>query len=62
DAMARQSETVNLVTGRRGPSNLEHRLIVEAIASGDGDAAGAAMGEHLSKVQQAVSLIVRSTP
>ena len=62
DAMARQSETVNLVTGRRGASNLEHRLIVEAIASGDGDAAGAAMGEHLGKVQQAVSLIVRSTP
>jgi len=61
DAMARQSETVNLVTGRREPSNTEHRAIVEAIAAGDAQAAGQAMADHLTAVQHAVSTIVRST-
>lgn len=61
DAMARQSETVNLVTGRRSPSNSEHRAIVEAIAAGQPEAAGQAMADHLSAVQHAVSTIVRST-
>jgi len=61
EAMSRQSETVNLVTGRRTPSNAEHRAIVEAIRAADTEAAGNAMAEHLSAVQHAVSTIVRST-
>ncbi|MCW4465548.1 FadR family transcriptional regulator [Glutamicibacter sp. MNS18] len=61
EAMARQSETVNLVAGRREPSNREHRVIVAAIAAGDPHAAANAMAQHLKAVQQAVSTIVRST-
>ncbi|MGP5688618.1 FadR/GntR family transcriptional regulator [Glutamicibacter ardleyensis] len=61
EAMSRQSETVNLVTGRRTPSNTEHRKIVAAIGAADTEAAGHAMAEHLAAVQHAVSTIVRST-
>ncbi|GAB3620089.1 FadR/GntR family transcriptional regulator [Glutamicibacter endophyticus] len=60
EAMARQSETVNLVAGRRGPSNAEHRAIYQAVAAQDAAAATQAMTGHLSAVQDAVSTIVRS--
>ncbi len=58
ESLARQSETVNLVAGRREPSNIEHRAIVEAIAAGEPDAAAAAMARHLSAVQVIVDAIV----
>ncbi len=61
EAMSRQSETVNLVAGRTGPSNHEHRLIVQAIAENNPQAAGHAMSEHLSAVHQAITTIVRSS-
>ena len=60
EAMARQSETVNLVAGRRTPSNDEHRAIYQAIANQDTQAATDSMAAHLSAVQEAVSTIVRS--
>ena len=60
EAMARQSETVNLVAGRRSPSNSEHQEIYQAIAAQDPQAANNAMAKHLNAVQQAVSTIVRS--
>ncbi len=60
EAMARQSETVNLVAGRRAPSNTEHQEIYQAIAAQDEQAATAAMAKHLNAVQHAVSTIVRS--
>ncbi|BAF55826.1 FadR/GntR family transcriptional regulator [Corynebacterium glutamicum] len=58
ESLARQSETVNVVSGRREPSDAEHRAIVEAIAAQDKDAAEAAMAFHLSAVQVAVDDIV----
>lgn len=61
EAMSRQSETVNLVAGRTGPSNEEHRLIVQAIADQDPDAAAQAMNGHLSAVHHAITTIVRSS-
>jgi len=60
EAMARQSETVNLVAGRRNPSKDEHLAIYRAIEAQDPQAAHEAMGVHLSAVQHAVSTIVRS--
>ena len=35
DAMAKQSETINLITGRARTSDLEHSLILDAIARGN---------------------------
>lgn len=61
EAMSRQSETVNLVAGRRDPSNREHQEIYQAIAAGDELAATEAMSKHLCAVQHAVSTIVRSS-
>lgn len=43
ESLARQSETVNVVSGRREPSDKEHRIIVETIAAQDKDAAEEAM-------------------
>jgi len=60
EAMARQSETVNLVAGRRSPSRDEHLAIYRAIQAQDPQAANQAMGDHLAAVQHAVSTIVRS--
>ena len=61
EAMSRQSETVNLVSGRREPSNHEHRSILDAIEARDADAAGTAMRAHLDAVHVAVAAIIRST-
>jgi len=60
EAMARQSETVNLVAGRRSPSKDEHLAIYRAIQAQDPQAANQAMSDHLAAVQHAVSTIVRS--
>lgn len=62
ESLARQSETVNVVSGRREPSDKEHRTIVEAIAAQDKDAAEAAMADHLSAVWVAVDGIVKKQP
>ncbi|WP_417215591.1 FadR/GntR family transcriptional regulator [Arthrobacter sp.] len=60
DAMARQSETLNLVAGRREPSNREHELIVASIEARDPSAAERAMQEHLGAVRGAVDHLVRN--
>lgn len=60
DAMAAQSETVNLVAGRAAPSHVEHVAIVDAICLGDEDAAARAMQAHLTAVRDAVATITRS--
>lgn len=58
EAMAKQSETINLIAGRRNPSHTEHREILEAIEVGDGAAAGHAMAKHLQAVDEALTLIL----
>lgn len=58
EALIQQSELVNLMSGRREASNVEHRLIVEAIEAGSEADARAAMEAHLSKVKTAVTTII----
>lgn len=58
DAMAKQSETINLITGRKSTSDAEHILILDAIAHGNSADAGRAMAVHLSAVDTALSLIM----
>ncbi|RRY11703.1 FadR/GntR family transcriptional regulator [Brucella anthropi] len=58
EALIQQSELVNLMSGRREASNVEHRLIVEAIEAGSEADARAAMETHLSKVKTAVTTII----
>jgi len=60
DAMARQSETLNLVSGRRRPSDAEHQDIVAAIEARDAEAAERAMQNHLGAVRGAVAHLVRN--
>lgn len=55
DALARQSELVNLSGNRRIASNHEHRRIAEAIASADENAARDAMQAHLDAVARTVT-------
>lgn len=62
DAMARQSETLNLVAGRRQPSDAEHQDIVAAIEARDPAAAEQAMQHHLGAVRGAVDHLVRNGP
>lgn len=58
EALIQQSELVNLMSGRREASNVEHRRIVEAIEAGSEAEARAAMEAHLSKVKTAVTTII----
>lgn len=58
DAMAKQSETINLITGRARPSDLEHGSILDAIARGNAADAGRAMAIHLSAVDTALGTIM----
>lgn len=58
ESMARQSETINLVAGRRDPSNIEHRAIVDAISRQDSEGAADAMAAHLAAVENTVRNIV----
>jgi len=53
-ALARQSETLNLIAHRRVAANREHAAIVAAIDAGSPDQAEAAMSAHLAQVRQAV--------
>ncbi|GAB23778.1 putative GntR family transcriptional regulator [Gordonia polyisoprenivorans NBRC 16320 = JCM 10675] len=54
NSLTAQSATLNLATGRMRRSNEEHERIVEAISSGDRQAAERAMADHLDAVQVAV--------
>lgn len=58
DAMASQSETLNLITGRRAKSDAEHHRIFQAISSGNASAAAKAMAQHLAAVDHALHQIV----
>lgn len=57
EAMAKQSETINLITGRARTSDTEHTHILDAIAAGDPAAAGRAMSVHLTAVDAALNII-----
>ena len=57
DAMVNQSETINMITGRAHQSDIEHRLILDAIAGGRAAEAGLAMAGHLSAVDGALATI-----
>ena len=61
EALASQSETINLITGRQHPSHAEHRNILAAIETGDSVAAGRAMAAHLTAVDEALTLILGAT-
>ncbi|WP_427916028.1 FadR/GntR family transcriptional regulator [Sinomonas halotolerans] len=54
DALAHQSETLNLVADRQRASDLEHQKIVTAIEAGSPELASAAMAEHLEAVGHAL--------
>lgn len=54
EALSQQSEIINLVAHRRGPSNVEHREIAEAILAADPERAAAAMQAHLNYVEAVV--------
>jgi DNA-binding FadR family transcriptional regulator len=58
DAMAHQSETLNVVADRQLASDAEHQRILQAIEGGDAAGARAAMGEHLSAVGDALESIL----
>ncbi|MDH2327129.1 FCD domain-containing protein [Cereibacter sp. SYSU M97828] len=55
EALAKQSELVNLSGNRRTASNHEHRRIAEAIAAADEAASREAMQAHLNAVEQLVT-------
>jgi DNA-binding FadR family transcriptional regulator len=58
DAMAHQSEPLNIVADRQLASDREHQRILQAIESGDAAAARTAMGEHLTAVGDALDSIL----
>jgi len=57
DALASQSQLINLVAHRRAASNREHQRIVEAIACGSFEDSQEAMRDHLARVARAMSKI-----
>jgi len=57
-ALARQSETLNLVAHRREAANREHAAIVAAIDEHSVTMAEAAMTEHLAEVRRAVEQLI----
>ena len=59
DALATQSQLINLVARRRPASNREHQRIVDAIASGSFEDSQEAMRAHLSRVGEAMAKIFR---
>ncbi|MFG3661037.1 FadR/GntR family transcriptional regulator [Streptomyces sp. NPDC047706] len=59
DALARQSEFLNELGGRREQSNREHRAIVEALTEGSEQDAVDAMSHHLDRVETTLTAIVR---
>ncbi|WP_165967958.1 FadR/GntR family transcriptional regulator [Saccharopolyspora elongata] len=58
DALARQSTLLNQLGDRRPASNVEHRLLLEAIGGRDEIAAAEAMTHHLTHVESTLSNIV----
>lgn len=58
DAMANQSETLNLVADRREMSNREHARILAAIEQGSYEEAAHAMEMHLREVESALGSII----
>jgi GntR family transcriptional regulator, transcriptional repressor for pyruvate dehydrogenase complex len=65
DALSEQSRLLNAsISRRRAASNLEHRKILDAIASGDFADASDSMRQHLDKVEDAVNKLagIHTTP
>ena len=60
DALAHQSETLNMVAGRQQKSDVEHRRILDAIEAGSADEASAAMREHLAAVGVALDRLLNA--
>lgn len=60
EAMAHQSETLNMVADRQHASDLEHQLIVAAIESGSAEESRAAMAQHLDAVGLALDSILNN--
>lgn len=58
DSLSQQSELLNIMAHRRIASNVEHRLIAEAIAVGSAETARSAMEAHLGQVKQVVTSII----
>ncbi|MFC9334546.1 FadR/GntR family transcriptional regulator [Arthrobacter sp. NPDC057009] len=58
DALAHQSETLNMVADRQHASDVEHRLILDAIEAGSAGDASAAMAGHLRAVGEALDSIL----
>lgn len=59
EALAHQSETLNLVADRQRASDIEHRRILTAIEAGSAELASAAMAEHLAAVDEALGALGR---
>jgi len=60
DALANQSETLNMVAGRKHDSDTEHGEILAAIEKGSPEEASAAMGRHLAAVDAALDRVLQS--
>lgn len=60
EALAHQSETLNMVADRQHASDVEHQQILAAIEAGSPDDARAAMAHHLDAVGQALDSILNS--
>lgn len=58
EALAHQSETLNIVADRQLASDREHQRILQAIEAGNATGARAAMGEHLHAVGLALESIL----
>ncbi|HKP40680.1 FadR/GntR family transcriptional regulator [Mycobacterium sp.] len=62
DALGQQSRILNAtIAQRRASSNVEHRKILGAIASGDFADASDSMRQHLDKVEEAVAKLAGTT-
>lgn len=59
DSLSQQSGLLNIMADRRVASNVEHRLIAEAIAAGSDETARSAMEAHLGQVKQIITAIMR---
>jgi GntR family transcriptional repressor for pyruvate dehydrogenase complex len=60
DALAHQSETLNMVADRQHASDVEHQEILAAIEAGSAEKARAAMARHLQAVGLALDSILNN--
>lgn len=60
DALAHQSETLNMVADRQHASDIEHQRILAAIEAGSAEDARDAMASHLDAVGQALDSILNN--